>query len=133
MTPPLGGVDHLGLSVTDLDVGERFSYDVLGFVPRVDFGDVRVVLHRPTGLTLGPVRHGDGGGRFSERVTGLDHLGPAVGSRAELVSWQARLEAAGVEHTPVRDMAFGSHLNLRDPDGIAGEQLAAAGEPVAVR
>jgi hypothetical protein len=34
------------------------------------------------------------------------------------VEWEGRFETAGVVHTPIRDMPFGSHLNFRDPDGI---------------
>jgi glyoxylase I family protein len=121
VTPAIGGIDHLSLSVTDLDVSERFYVEVLGFVPVIDFGEVRLLLHRATGLMLGLARHGAGGGRFTERATGLDHLGLSAGSRDELLAWEERLRAAGVEHTPVRDMAFGSHLDFRDPDGIALE------------
>ena len=38
----------------------------------------------------------------------------------------------GVEHTPVRDMALGYHLNFRDPDGIALELQAPTAEYAAV-
>ena len=37
------------------------------------------------------------------------------------MAWEERFRAAGVVFTPVRDMPFGSHLNFRDPDGIALE------------
>ena len=120
VTPAVGVVDHVSLSVTDLEVSERFYVEVLGFASVIDFGEVRLLLHRGTGLMLGLARHG-AGGRFTERATGLDHLGLAAGSRDELLAWEERFRSAGVEHTPVRDMPFGSHLNFRDPDGIALE------------
>ncbi len=36
--PNFGGIDHLSLSVTDLDRSERFYTEVLGLMPLFDFG-----------------------------------------------------------------------------------------------
>lgn len=120
--PRFSGVDHVGLSVTDLDRSERFYTEVLGLVTLIDFGYVRLLFHRPTTLALALVRHDAANDRpFTELNTGLDHLGFGVSSREELVEWQRRLETLGVEHTPIRDMEFGYHLNFRDPDNIALE------------
>lgn len=117
--PTFAGIDHLSLSVTDLDVSERFYTGVLDFLPVVDFGDARVLLHRSTGFTLSLVRHPNGARTpFTELDPGLDHVGLISSSRDELVEWERRFEAAGVVYTPIRDMPFGSHLNFRDPDGI---------------
>ena len=116
------GVDHASLSVTDLDRSERFYTEVLGLFRLADFGTVRVLLHRPTSFMLALVHHDAApGDRFTELATGLDHLGFAVDSHEELVAWERRLEALGVEYTPIRDMEFGAHLNFRDPDHIALE------------
>jgi glyoxylase I family protein len=113
------GVDHLALSVTDLDASQRFYTRVLGLDPLVDFGEVRVLYDRPSSFTLSLVRHPGGRpGPFSELAPGLDHVGLTAGSRDELVQWEERFRAAGVDFTPVRDMPFGHHLNFRDPDGI---------------
>ncbi|KRF35158.1 VOC family protein [Nocardioides sp. Soil805] len=120
-----GLVDHVGLTVTDLDRSEAFYTSVLGLLRLADFGHARVLVHRPTSFMLALVRHeGADGAPFTELNTGLDHVGFAVGSRDELVAWQHRLEELGVEHTPVRDMEFGHHLNFRDPDHIALELSA---------
>jgi catechol-2,3-dioxygenase len=68
------------------------------------------------------VRHeGARGERFIELTTGLDHLGFRASSRAELEEWERRFDQHGVSYTPIRDMEMGSHLNFRDPDGIALE------------
>jgi catechol 2,3-dioxygenase-like lactoylglutathione lyase family enzyme len=116
------GVDHLGLSVTDLDVSERFYTGVLGLDRLVDFGEVRVLIDRPSSFTLSLSRHdGVRPGPFSELTVGLDHLGLTAASREELEEWEDRFRAAGVPYTPIRDMPFGWHLNFRDPDGIALE------------
>lgn len=47
-----------------------------GLVVVLDFGYGRVVIHKPTGFTIGLMAHPDGSGSpFSELQTGLDHLG----------------------------------------------------------
>ncbi|NEM04491.1 VOC family protein [Geodermatophilus normandii] len=117
-------VDHVTLTVTDLDVSQRFYCELLGLVRLADFGTVRVLVHRASGFTLSLARHGAGGGRFDETRTGLDHLGFAAASRAALEAREAQLRAMGATYTPIRDMAFGWHLNVRDPDGIALEFFA---------
>ena len=120
--PEMQGVDHVSLSVSDLDRSEAFYRAVLGLVRLADFGYVRILCHRPTSLLLALARHETADGEpFSELRTGLDHLGFAVASRDELVAWQEHLVALDVEHTPIRDMEFGAHLNFRDPDNIALE------------
>ncbi|MGY1605585.1 MULTISPECIES: VOC family protein [unclassified Geodermatophilus] len=122
MTAP--AVDHLTLTVTDLDRSQRFYCAVLDLVRLADFGDVRVLVHPASGFTLSLARHGAGGGRFDETRTGLDHLGFAAASREELAAREAQLAALGATYTPVREMPLGWHLNFRDPDGIALEFVA---------
>jgi catechol 2,3-dioxygenase-like lactoylglutathione lyase family enzyme len=123
--PHFAGVNHVALTVTDLDVSEAFYTEVLGFRRVLDIGYGRICLHQATGFVLALLRHpGADGGRFSELATGLDHLGLAAADRDELVEWEARLRDAGVEYTPIRDMELGHHLNFRDPDGIALELQA---------
>lgn len=122
--PPhaVGKVDHVALSVTDLGVSERFYTQVLGFVVVMGIPDGRICMQPATGFVLALLAHrGARGGRFSELRTGLDHLGLAAASRAELEQWERHLDAHGVTYTPIRDEVFGSHLNFRDPDGIALE------------
>ena len=116
------GVDHLSLTVTDLNVSARFYTQVLGFTVVLDFGYGLACIHKTTGFTLSLIRHPDGTGtRFTQRQTGLDHLGLTARNRAELLDWEQRLRELDVEFTPVRDSELGHHLNFRDPDGIALE------------
>lgn len=123
--PVFSGVDHVSLSVTDLDRSERFYVDVLGLMPLLDFGYARMLLDKPSGFMLSVVKHENGaGGGFTELSTGLDHLGFAAESREELSEWEHRFDEHGVTYTPIRDMEFSHHLNFRDPDGIALEFIA---------
>ncbi|MEU4607101.1 VOC family protein [Kribbella sp. NPDC023972] len=120
--PSFAGIDHLSLSVTQLDRSERFYTDVLGLMPLLDFGTARTLIDRPSGFILALVKHEAGTTEpFTELTTGLDHIGLTAASRGELVEWERRFDAYGVPYTPIRDMEFGSHLNFRDPDNIALE------------
>ena len=120
--PDFDGVGHVSLSVTDLDRSERFYTEVLGLLRVADFGYTRILVHRPSSLMVGLVRHDESpGASFTQHTPGLGHRGLAVSSREELVSGERRLDALGVAYTPIRDMELGHHLNFRDPDGIALE------------
>jgi glyoxylase I family protein len=120
--PTFAGINHIALTVTDLDRSQRFYTEVLDFLAVLDFGHGRICLHKSSGFTIGLLRHPDAdGGPFTELHTGVDHLGLAAADREELVAWQARFEALDVPHTPIQDLPLGHHLNFRDPDGIALE------------
>jgi catechol-2,3-dioxygenase len=62
--------------------------------------------------------------RFSEFRVGLDHVAFGCADRAELQSWAQRLDELGVEHSEIKDRAYGSGMSFRDPDGIALEFFA---------
>ncbi len=120
--PQLRRVDHVGLTVTDLEVSHRFYTDVLGFIQIMDFGYGRIYLHNPSAFILSLVAHPErAGGRFTELTTGLDHVGLAAADLDDLRAWEQRFHELGVEFTPIREAEFGFHLNFRDPDGIALE------------
>lgn len=120
--PQLVRVDHVSLTVTDLEVSHRFYTDVLDFIQILDFGYGRIYLHNPSAFILSLVAHPErAGGRFTELTTGLDHVGLAAGDLDDLRAWEDRFRDLGVEFTPIREAEFGHHLNFRDPDGIALE------------
>ena len=120
--PRLGSVDHVALTVTDLDASLDFYTRVLGFVHVMRVPGGRICLHPDNPLLLALVSHEEGcGGAFSELHTGVDHLGLEASSREEVLGWERHLRDHGVPYTPARDELFGSHLNFRDPDGIALE------------
>jgi catechol 2,3-dioxygenase-like lactoylglutathione lyase family enzyme len=116
--PSFAGVNHFALCVSDLEVSQAFYADVLGFLPVLDIGHGRVLMHKPTGFTIGLIRHPGADASAFELHTGLDHIGLAAENRSELEAWEVRFREAGVSFTPIQDMALGHHLNFRDPDGI---------------
>ena len=122
MSPRFAGVDHLAFTVADLGVSQRFYTEVLDFVVVMDVGYALILMHPQTGFVLSLVTHDGGrGGSFSELNTGMDHVGFRAASREELEQWERHFEEHGIVFTPIRDETFGSHLNFRDPDGIALE------------
>ncbi|GAA4806134.1 VOC family protein [Actinomycetospora chlora] len=130
-TPPsFTGVAHLALVVRDMTASVTFYEQVLGF-ERV--GDVRegppeaghprrLMRHPASGVVLGIHEpHERSNDLFSPQRTGLDHVAVTVSSREELDAWSARLDAHGVEHSPVRDAGYAEFVSFGDPDGIAWE------------
>jgi glyoxylase I family protein len=123
--PDFHGINHIALTVRDLDVSERFYCDLLGFMLILDVGYGRICIHRASGFSIALLRpDGADDERFSPLNTGLDHIGLAAESRDELVEWERRLQDAQVAYSPIQDMPLGHHLNFTDPDGIALELQA---------
>ena len=125
-----GAIHHVRLTVTDIARSKDFYVRLLGAEPAVDLSDqagdpaVRADPARIYGgcvfsvgnqlLGLRPVA--EAGDRFRSTRVGLDHLSLAV----------ARLDAAGVEHGEVTELAgFGiAILSVQDPDDINLELTA---------
>lgn len=123
--PPISGIHHVTLTVTDAPIAAAWYRDVLGFEILRQFeaeGLTKVMLSR-AGVTIVLVDHGDKAtpGPFSERRNGLDHLSLGVADRVALEEWAAHLEATGVIHSPIKEGSSGSLLAFRDPDNIALE------------
>ncbi len=124
--PRLSGVDHVGLSVTDLDRSIAFYCDELGAllsVPPFDgyrgfSGRMAIVLLGLTVLDL--YEHAANlGETFQPSRTGLDHLALACESRAEVDAWARWLDLRGIAHSEVRDPSgFGAQFDFVDPDGL---------------
>ena len=93
--PRFAGVNHLALSVTDLDRSTRLYTKVLGLMAVLDFGYGRICLDRASGFTVGLIQHpGMALGLFSELQVGLDHLGLTAANRDELVAWEERFASS---------------------------------------
>ncbi|MDY6807393.1 VOC family protein [Gordonia mangrovi] len=125
-TPPLHGLHHLTLTVSDLEASVQWYVRVLGFTEvtrvRAD-GMHKSLLNRPDLPPISFVAHGDSAvvGAFDEHRVGLDHLSFAVADLAELQLWVSVLDQEGVAHGDVAAGRSGSVVSFRDPDGIALE------------
>ncbi|MCU1346233.1 MAG: Glyoxalase/bleomycin resistance protein/dioxygenase [Acidimicrobiia bacterium] len=128
MTETMPAIQHVAITVTDLEASVAWYTRVLGVKPVLseDTGPFRHVVFQLGGTLLG--LHGFptlvSTERFNERRPGLDHISFGCASRSELVEWEARLDALGVPHGNIVDAGYGSGLAFRDPDNIALELFA---------
>lgn len=119
MTPGILGLSHVSLSVRDLDAAKRFWVDVLGFEVFDEQPAYCFVFDRAGRLAVILSDHDQTvSGKFDEHNVGLDHLAYAVPHIEALHSWEQRLAALGVPHSPIVETDAGHHLNLRAPDNV---------------
>lgn len=134
-TPALTGIQHVGLTVTDVDVSCAWYQRVLGLQRQFqeshhqsDHGGYAVVLGTADmSLNVGLDHHpGNGGEPFDATRTGLDHVCFQVASVETLDDWAAHLEREDVPHSGVYAMDGMpiSLLTFQDPDGIQLELIA---------
>jgi catechol 2,3-dioxygenase-like lactoylglutathione lyase family enzyme len=135
---------HLAITVTDLDASVAWYSAVFDVYPTQDVphpgGVGRILVDADGQLMIALHRHeANDGAMFTETVTGLDHAGFVVDSRADLVTWQDHLEANGVvradvankplTQSPIADEPYASVLVFRDPDNIQLELFAPPQSP----
>lgn len=126
-------IAHVAVTVRDLAVSIPWYRALFGDDPALDedtgAGFHHVVWALDNGTLFGIHQHSTPAApeKFSELRVGLDHVGFAVASRAELQTWASRLEELGVAHGGIVDAHYGSGLSFRDPDGIALEFFAPPG------
>lgn len=137
VVPP--ALHHIALTVTDLDASIRWYEQVFGIrffleVPH-EGGTGKLLANEARTFIVALHRHdANEHERFAETRTGLDHVGLAVSSRADLEAWQRHLDELGIERSPaanrpltqspIDDRPFGSILVFRDPDNIQLEMFA---------
>jgi catechol 2,3-dioxygenase-like lactoylglutathione lyase family enzyme len=143
MTPvALPRVHHVALTVSDVGVSVPWYEKVFGIrfqteIPHAG-GTGMLLADAERQLMLVLHRHdANPRERFTERKTGLDHVGFRVSSRAELEAWQTRLAELGVTQvetadapctqSPIADAPYASVLVFRDPDNIQLELFAPPG------
>lgn len=133
--PALSGINHIGLTVRDVEASTSWYQQVLGLRRWFrethhlsDEGGFTVVL--PTSdmsFSVGLDHHPNNRGEaFDCARTGLDHLCFQVATEEDLHAWAAHLEASGVPHSGVHAMeGFPiSLVTFLDPDGMQLELLA---------
>ena len=102
--PDIAGLDHISLTVRDLDrsaawYSELFGFTKVGQVPDDGQSGAKVLLYHPASkLVLGLSQHQRNPGEpFSEFRTGLDHLALAASSREDL---EQGVEPGELKHWP---------------------------------
>ena len=107
-TVHLPQLHHVAITVTDLDASVRWYEEVFGVRFQMEIphegGVGKLLADEARQLLLVLHRHdANGGGRFTERATGLDHIGLRLASRSDLEAWQAHLERKAVERRTEAD------------------------------
>ncbi len=131
----LGGIHHVGLTVTDAEASASWYERVLGlrrlFVEPHHGSDCTgyaiVLATLDGGLHLGLEHHpSHRGERFDPTRTGLDHLCLPVPTLGDLDRWTAHLDALGIASAGPYPMSGTPmwFLTFRDPDGIQLELVA---------
>lgn len=123
-------INHLALTVTDMDRARDFYRDVLGFEFVTEFGPKYLMSNGEVILALNQApdpAQAIENDRFSEHRVGLDHVSFNVGTMAELENALQVLEDMGVPHGEIKDLGgLGiSVLAFRDPDNIQVELTTA--------
>jgi len=130
---PITQLSHVQLLVSDVDASARWYTTVLGLVPYAEDRAIGyVALRQPAArmvlvLTEREPRDESTGrtGQHDPASDGLDHIAFAVSDGEALHGWAARLAGLGVAHDGVVLENGNPSLQLRDPDGIAIELVAA--------
>jgi catechol-2,3-dioxygenase len=123
-------LNHVALTVRDLDVSAGWYRDLIGADPvldeHTDAGFRHLVWAFDNGTLFGIHQHDRAAtdGHFTEFRSGLDHVSFGCANRAELQAWVERLDNLGIKHGGIVDAHYGSGLSFRDPDGIALEFFA---------
>jgi glyoxylase I family protein len=132
-------VNHVALTVTNLAASIPWYERTFGIRYQMEEGHKggvgKLLADEAWKLVIVLHRHdANDGEQFAETRTGLDHVGFALPSRAELDAWQAHLEEMGVQkaeaadrpctQSPIADTPYGSILVFRDPDNIQLELFA---------
>ena len=117
---PLGAINHISLSVTDVRKSERWYVDALGLIridgEIADDGSGHVALMYPAGGWVV--------GLASAPTAGVEHVAFTCPDREGLVTWRDELIRRGVAAGSITDAPYGSGYVVRDPDGVELELFA---------
>jgi catechol 2,3-dioxygenase-like lactoylglutathione lyase family enzyme len=116
--PPIIGLHHVRIPVSDAWVSRDWYMTVLGFRPLLDLeeedGVIGVVLRHDEGLAVGLHRDRS----RAAALRGFAVLGLTVEDRSQLERWAAVLDRAGIRRGPLVEGHLGFYLDIPDPDGI---------------
>ena len=125
------GLNHVAVTVTDLDRSRRWYQRLFGMDPVLDedTGSFHHVVWLLGGTLFGIHQHAQPSSAesFDALTPGLDHVAFGCANRAELVQWETQLNSLDIAHGGVVEAPYGSGLSFRDPDNIALEFFAPPG------
>jgi catechol 2,3-dioxygenase-like lactoylglutathione lyase family enzyme len=115
--PPLLGIRHVALAVSDLSAAERFWVDVMGYA--IEWRPDSDNVYLTAGSDNLALHRAHAGGLVAGSGDRLDHVGLAVPTPDDVDGWAAHLEASGVAlQAAPRSHRDGSRsLYFEAPDG----------------
>jgi glyoxylase I family protein len=130
-SPATGGLNHVTLTVTDLQRSIDFYTTHVGFDLLLEFEPNRALISNGSvvmalGLPYDPNK-ALGGDEFNENRVGLDHISFTVPDLQALEEAAAYFDEQGVDRGEIRDLGegFGIYvMAFRDPDNIQLELSA---------
>jgi glyoxylase I family protein len=123
---------HVALTVTDLGRSRPWYEKLIGAKAVLDedtglFHHVVWLLGNGTLLGIHTHPNPSSNEPFDETRPGLDHVAFGCANRAELETWEQKLNDLGIKHGGIVDAPYGSGLSFRDPDNNALEFFAPPG------
>ncbi|MEY2469132.1 MAG: hypothetical protein QOF21_1830 [Actinomycetota bacterium] len=124
-------IGHVAVTVKDLSASRPWYEALFGTAPVLDedTGPFHHVVWLLGGTLFGIHQHSSpsSSAPFNELQPGLDHVAFGCANRAELETWEAKLNELGITNGGLVDAPYGSGLSFRDPDNIALEFFAPPG------
>lgn len=121
---PLGAINHVALTVTDVAASERWytqAFDLVRIDGEVDDdGNGHIAMVSPSGGWVLSLE--------SAPSAGVDHVAFTCIDRDAVLEWRDALTRRGVNPGTVTDAPYGSGFVVRDPDGVQIELFARGGE-----
>lgn len=112
------GLNHIIMTIKDVQVSRAFYGDLLGFEIR-ELADGFFFVTGGVMIFFFPSRHPAPDDRFNEFRIGLDHLSFSAPSEAALQSFAQHLQSHAVETQGVETFHTGHrYVAFRDPDNI---------------
>ncbi len=112
-TPPIDGLSHFQLNVSDLEASVAWYERALGLTELRSEPGRYVALQSPTGRFRVVLSAGGHAGMPGA----LDHIALAVSDVEALTEWCEHLTAIGVQHEGIKANIAGQSVDLFDPDG----------------
>lgn len=119
--PAVEGLHSVTLTPTDPDAAAAFLRDVFGWVETGAAGARRrfAAPDGARGAVVDLLAPDGGPGEMGAGV--IHHVAFRAADRAEQAAWRARLEALGLEPTPVKDRRYFHSVYFRAPGGVLFE------------
>jgi catechol 2,3-dioxygenase-like lactoylglutathione lyase family enzyme len=113
------GLHHIKVPVTDLDRSRGWYQRVFELEPMLEFPDadgvVRGVAYQPKNGFCLALRENP---TVARAMAGFDPFAILLGDQPDVQYWADRLDALGIEHSPIIQATTGWLLAFHDPDGL---------------